>query len=366
MSNSIICSFCHGYRDESVIQEKRVKIPSILYIDPSISSIQEVVSLYYPRLPKDFSESNLGCPIVGNLPDNSSAQFKRKPRFGIMGLSRDEAGGFYAASWNGIYYFDGIGTEPSSFITHNLINDPHGIAVDGDYIYSVLTPLDSLVCTNRSTGNVEWAVRFDRNLNCISLSEELNYDWRFIGKQNRGAVGNFHFNNVVVREDKLWLTSRLTSSVVEFDPSNSKAILRTFCWDTPVMIHDGENGPNNSIVFTSVDGKILETNSPQYLQSSMPSMKEEGFVEFMQRDLITRTLKLSEIKGHEINWCRGYLYVDPYHITTLYGRYDQSTPYFSIFKINSADPTDFSELKVSYDLLDYPSEIRYMTGFSII
>ena len=368
--DSILTSFCHGYKNEDLIVEKRSKLPSILLVQSDLSKIDKVFELYYPRLPEDFDEVNLDCSLIGENPATSSTiDFRRKPRFGVMGLSPDDGEGFYAATWNGIYHFasrSSTAQRPTHFITNKLINDPHGIVFNGGLLYVVLTALDALVCINPQNGQVEWAFRIDRNLNCIALSDELQIDWRLIGKQDRGAVGNWHFNNITFRNGNLWLTSRLTSSVVEFDPLNKSAILRTFCWDTPVMIHDGESGPNESIIFTSVDGKVITANSPMKISSSMPSMKESGFKPFMQRDFITNTIRISEIKGHEINWCRGLLAMNNQAYTTIYGRYEQSKPYFSIFKLNLNDPHDNSELQVSYELIDYPSDIRYMTGFSII
>ena len=132
------------------------------------------------------------------------------------------------------------------------------------------------------------------------------------------------------------------------------------------MIHDGESGPNDSVVFTSVDGKIITANTPSKISSTMPSMKESGFKPMMHRDFITKTIKIADLKGHEINWCRGMLVIDNQAFTTIYGRYEQDKPYFSIFKLNLDDPSNNSEIQISYDLIDYPSEIRYMTGFSVI
>ena len=269
-----------------------------------------------------------------------------------MGLCPDGGTGFYAATWNGIYHFNSrssVSQNPDSFITNKLINDPHGIVFSDGLLYVVLTALDALVCLNPSTGNVEWAYRIDRNLKCIKLSDELLIDWRFIGKQDRGAVGNWHFNNVTIKDGSIWLTSRLTSSVVEFHPSTQTAVLRTFCWDTPVMIHDGESGPNDSVVFTSVDGKIITANTPSKISSTMPSMKESGFKPMMHRDFITKTIKIADLKGHEINWCRGMLVIDNQAFTTIYGRYEQDKPYFSIFKLNLDDLVTI--LKFKYPMI---------------
>ena len=211
-------------------------------------------------------------------------------------------------------------------------------------------------------------MRITRDLQIKKLETESEFDWRFISKQARGAVGNWHFNNVVLREEKIWLTSRLTSSMVEIDLKDMKAILRTFCWDTPVMIHDGEYIEDDKIIHTSVDGKILISGSPKSVKSNMPSMKESGFSSLMQRDFISRTIKLSEVFGKEINWCRGIAMNSEYFFTTIYGRYEQDVPYFSICRIK--EKSDYSivtkTLKVDYKILENPENIRYMTGFSLI
>ena len=233
---TILTSFCHGYKNEDIIEEKRAKLPSILLLKEDLSQVDKVFDLYFPRLPVDFSESNFDCNLVGDVPDkNVSISFKRKPRFGVMGLCPDGGTGFYAATWNGIYHFNSrssVSQNPDSFITNKLINDPHGIVFSDGLLYVVLTALDALVCLNPSTGNVEWAYRIDRNLKCIKLSDELLIDWRFIGKQDRGAVGNWHFNNVTIKDGSIWLTSRLTHLLL-----NSILLLRQQFLELFVGIH---------------------------------------------------------------------------------------------------------------------------------
>ena len=53
------------------------------------------------------------------------------------------------------------------------------------------------------------------------------------------------------------------------------------------------------------------------------------------------------------------------YYTTIDGRYDQKRPYFSLAEINKEN-LKIREFKFSYDILPFPSEIRYMTGFSVI
>ena len=142
----LFTSFCHGYLDKS-LSLPGTKIPCIVKLDEHNLSVQEIINLDFPRIQEDFKLLKL--PIVGFQPlPGSELDKKRLPRFGVMGLARS-TDSLYAATWNGIYRLNLPNLDVTSFITNTMINDPHGIAVCGDDIYTVATSLDTVVITNK-------------------------------------------------------------------------------------------------------------------------------------------------------------------------------------------------------------------------
>ena len=250
-------------------------------------------------------------------------------------------------------------------ISHRLVSDPHGIDVKDEKIYSIVTSLDLVVITNKITGKILDYFSIDRDLNIIRDEQVKEYDWRFISKQERGAVGNWHFNHIRISNNKLYLTSRLTSSVIEINESKTKATIRTVCWDTPIMLHDGKLLSNDELVFTSVDGKILIAKDATIMNSKMRGMNDRAFHSLMKRDMVNNSIRLGQILGKEINWCRGIEEYDGNYITTTDGRYDQEYPYFNITFVKK-DGSNVDLVQVPYNLLEFPEQIRYMTGFSIL
>ena len=363
-------SFVHGYRDEDKIIEKRVKIPSLITTNTSLERIENISSYFFPRIASDFQEELLECEIKGENPfSKTNTTFKKKPRFGMTGLTDGPGSTIFAATWNGIYQLSKNKSEfkPIAFFTNRFINDPHGIAYSDGNLYVTLTAADALIIIDINSGKIKKALRIDRSLNVISLDKEYEYDWRFISKQYRGARGNWHFNNVVCRNGKIWLNARQTSCMIELDLEKNKAELKTFCWDTPVLTHDGEDGQEGEIIFTSVDGKILIANLPVKNPKTKPRYDEEGFHEIMQRNYISKTVRLSDWYGEEINWCRGMATDGEAFFTTIFGRYDQAKPYFSIAKIENIDyPLSVKSLEINYEIFDFCDELRYMTGFSLL
>ena len=362
MKNFII-SFVHGYKDENLETEKD-QVPCLIKITEDKKQIEEIHFLKFPRTPKDFFEDEIQDLLIGENPmEQQRMEFKKLPRFGVMGLTNDD-NHVYAATWNGIYKLSKENLEPEAFITNRLINDPHGIYVDGNKLYTVLTALDLVVITDTKTGKIDDYFSITRDLEIERRKEIENYDWRFISKQERGAVGNWHFNHISKKNNKLYLTSRLTSSLVEIDLEKQGVKLRTVCWDTPVMIHDGRL-LSDGIVFTSVDGKILIANPAGNGKSSISSMKETAFHTLMERDFVNTSIRIGEILGKEINWCRGIDEDDTEYVTTTDGRYDQEYPYFNVTFVNK-ESKKIRNIQVPYTIVDFSDDIRYMTGFSII
>jgi len=358
-----IVSFCHAYNDE--IETQRSTAPALVVIDENKFQTKSIINLTFPRNPDDFASDKIQTSIYGDNTEIETIQaFKHLPRFGVTGLCSSGAQ-LYCATWNGIYHLNKA-LKPIRFISNRMMSDLHGIDVHGDYIYSLSPALDLVLVSNKHTGKIVDYVQVGNQLNIYRDEKIKNYDWRFISKQRRGAVGLWHFNNITVNGDKIYLTSRLFSCLVELDLNMSSACLRSFNWDTPVMIHDGIPLQNGGFGFTSVDGKIIEANLPNKLDSSMSGMEQKGFSPLMRRDMNTLTTRLHNVLGREVNWCRG-LHEDVTTnswITTIDGRYDQERPYFQVMRLNRSDER-YQLLKIGYDSCEFPRELRYMTGFDI-
>ena len=362
IKGELIISFVHGYQNDNLNIQK-TQVPALIRMDPITKEIKEIINLEFPRTPKDFFEFKY--EILGESPlSGQELEFKKLPRFGIMGLTHDD-NHIYAASWNGIYKLSRKDLSMQGLISHRLVSDPHGIDVKDEKIYSIVTSLDLVVITNKITGEILDYFSIDRDLNIIRDEQVEEYDWRFISKQERGAVGNWHFNHIRISNNKLYLTSRLTSSVIEINESKTKATIRTVCWDTPIMLHDGKLLSNNELVFTSVDGKILIAKDAAKMNSKMRGMNDKAFHSLMKRDMINNSIRLGQILEKEINWCRGIEEYDGNYITTTDGRYDQDYPYFNITFVKK-DGSNVDLVQVPYNLLEFPEQIRYMTGFSIL
>lgn len=360
--NELLISFVHGYHNDE-INVQNTKIPALIRMDADKKEIIAIISLEFPRTPKDFFD--FPHEILGEKPlPNQELQFKKLPRFGIMGLSCDQ-NYIYAASWNGLYKIIKENYNIESFISNRLISDPHGIAVSDDKIYSILTPLDLVVITDKTSGKILDYFSVDRELNINRNESILLHDWRFISKQQRGAVGYWHFNHIRISGDKIYLTSRLTSSIIEIDQGKPSATIRTVCWDTPVMIHDGRLLGGGELVFTSVDGKILIADDATKKTSEMRGMDNTAFHPLMKRDMVTTSIRLENILGKKINWCRGIEEYNGAYITTTDGRYEQEYPYFNITFVKK-DGSFVEMVQIPYSLLAFPKQIRYMTGFSVI
>jgi len=357
----LLVSFVHGYKNDS-LQVKRNEVPCLLSINPHSKYVDNIIESFFPRSPEDFFHPLINDLVVGELPDSKTSNFTRLPRFGLMGLAC--SGDFIlAASWNGIYKLHRDSFALDSFISNRMMNDLHGICVIGNSVFSVLTSLDTIVETDIMTGKVINHFSISQNLEITVEPQLLDYDWRFIGKQHRGAVGFWHFNHITYNDEKLLITSRLTNSVVEVCLANMKARLRTVCWDTPVMIHDGR-WLDGDLVFTSVDGKILICNEIDKINSDLKSMEFHRAHNLMRRDLVNKSIRLGELQSKTVNWCRGIEFFEDYYITTTEGRYDQYAPFFNVTFVGKND-CSIEHIKVPYELLEFPDQIKYMTGFAV-
>ena len=131
------------------------------------------------------------------------------------------------------------------------------------------------------------------------------------------------------------------------------------------MLHDGKHFNNDELVFTSVDGKILIVKEATKMSSRMTGLKDTAFHSLMKRDMVNISIRIGEILGKEINWCRGIEEYNDKYITTTDGRYDQRYPYFNIAFVKK-DGSNVDLVQVPYNILEFPEQIRYMTGFSIL
>ena len=71
-----------------------------------------------------------------------------------------------------------------------------------------------------------------------------------------------------------------------------------------------------------------------------------------------------ELQSKTVNWCRGIELFEDYYITTTEGRYDQYAPFFNVTFVGKND-CSIEHIKVPYELLEFPDQIKYMTGFAV-
>ena len=191
-----------------------------------------------------------------------------------------------------------------------------------------------VVITDINTGEILEFFSVNLDLTTDKNNPEiLNYDWRFITKQNRGALGHWHFNDIRVDDEFLYLTSRLTSCIVSINLSSYEVKIKTFSWDTPVMIHDGILDKDKNIVFTSVDGKILICNKPGSFENKFGYLSNKDFIPLMRRGFVSKSIRIESLLERKVNWCRGLTDDKENYYTTIDGRYEQSRPYFSLAKL---------------------------------
>ena len=347
---ALVSTFVHGYDGEF---HPEGALPSLV-VDGEESRFY---SYEFPRNPAEFSRASLN--IIGEMPLKSAKDFEALPRFGFTGLS-EEGNYFYCGSWNGVYKINKDSYECESFITHRLMNDLHGICVENNIIYTMLTGKDTVVLTSMDGEIINtFTVHNDME---VSVNDEklMLHDWRFISKQFRGATGVFHFNHVQVKGKEIWLTSRNLGCFVVIDTENGRAHLRTINQKTVVLLHDGVY-KNGAYYFTSIDGKIL-ISSDEEAHNPRESFDE---VVLFNRDLNSKLIRLEETElGRQPNWCRGIDVDKDLIATTIDGLYGSDLS-FKLLILN--EEGEIKRLKeVRWEDIGDITNLRYVTGFDVM
>lgn len=355
---NIFVSFVHGYNNINIsIPEK--KHPALWLIT---EEHEKIYHYYFPRNVSDFMlHKNL---IAGPLPDEKIPDYKKLPRFGLTGIAHQ--GDFlFAGAWNGVYMINKKNMELQKIISNKLMNDLHGIHVENDEIYSILTCKDTIVISDFD-GNVKSHFTIDTNLQVYTDDHLQNIDWRFISKQFRGSAGKWHFNYIQKIGNELWLTTRSANCFVIVDLVTKTARLRLMNLPTPTLLHDGMQ-EDEKFYFTSVDGKIIVAQDAKKARCNQQEGSMLDAFELFNMDLVADILRLEETNfQREPNWCRGIDTTEQYIYTTVDGRYDTELS-FALVKIDK----DFSTKKcdcitrLQWAQVAPESEIRYVTGFDI-
>jgi len=351
LSKRIISSFVHGYKDDNYsITDK--KLPCLAIID------EDDVEIRFFENPRNIEVLNqCSMPLVGEAPLETARNFEALPRFGMTGLAVDEEWVF-AGGWNGVYKLDKVTLDCEAFISHRLMNDLHGIAEHELHLITVLTGKDTVVVTDMSGNIVEYFTIYS-DLRVKKNDERLmDYDWRFLSKQFRGATGIFHFNYVQVIGEEIWLTSRNLGCFVVLDTKTMQAKLRTINQKTTVLLHDGAYH-DGLFYFTSIDGKII-ISSDQDVTNPREKIDD---ISLFNRDLSSHVIRIKDTGlGYEPNWCRGIDVYGDQIACTIDGFYGTDLS----FKVALFDNEDFSQLhKVSWSDIGNVDGLKYVTGFDV-
>jgi len=176
-------------------------------------------------------------------------------------------------------------------------------------VFTTLTGQDTLVLTGFDEKILD-AVTVRSDLSLIRNDELQKKDWRFFGKQHRGSTGTFHFNHINAIGEKILLTSRNTSSIVEITIDQTRGQPISFPFSAPVLLHDGEIHEEH-YYFTSINGRLYKC---------VPSRNgASGSCE---------QLDIGRVLGRVPNWCRGLrLSADNKRLSALIdGRYGTGAP----------------------------------------
>lgn len=346
----LVCTFVHGYEGEF---HPNKPLPALIVDDGERSQFFEYD---FPRNPAEFRKTSLN--ITGEGPLDSAKNFEALPRFGFTGLS-DDATYLYSGSWNGVYRINKEDYQCESLITHRLMNDLHGICVDRNTLYTVLTGKDTIVLTSMK-GEVLATYTVSNDMSVMKDDQQLlSHDWRFISKQFRGATGLFHFNHVQVKGREIWATSRNLGCFVVIDMDTCKAYLRTINQKTAVLLHDGiyKNGAH---YFTSIDGKVLISSDED---THNPRDKFDEVVLF-NRDLNSKIIRLEETElGRAPNWCRGIDVDQDMIATTIDGLYGTDLSFKLLVIDHEGRMLKLKEVRWSE--IGDEDHLRYVTGFDI-
>ena len=253
--------------------------------------------------------------------------------------------------------------RPEAFLTNRLTADVHGLAVS-DGTTTTLPPIDGVVRTD-DIGRVVGSWRVREDLRIEEIDPDGQPDWRFIGKQMRGPLGHFHFNNVRLIDDRIVLTSRNLGCYVSMRPGERRAELLTIAHMTPVMMHDGV--PYRGLRFaTSVDGKVLVHGAPEpaSLDSYSRYISSDDALHRGVHSMSESVIRLDEVLGRVPNWCRGLEVTGEAIITTVDGRYG-SEERFGLLQMDGTGEF-IREDDVKWDDVGNLDGLRYVTGFDVV
>lgn len=360
-NKNIVSSFVHEYDNDSYEVDTET-VPALWHID---NNSEELISYPFPRNIDDFEVYE--DLITGELPLSDAENFNRLPRFGLTGISKSD-GEIYAGSWNGVYEIDGSDFSLNQIISNRLMNDLHGIWTNGDVIITILTGKDTVVISDMN-GDIIDHFTITPDLNVCTNDKLEEYDWRFLSKQFRGAVGHFHFNNVYKRGDDIWLTSRNANGFVVVDLETKSAEIKLANFSTPAEIHDGVLHEDNYIYLTSVDGKIFKVATPESDPVNDPDFDLTYEVDNLDdAGVFNRAMPVDHIRlentgfRREPNWCRGIDCSGDRMMVNIDGRY--GTSHYGLVELNW-DGKLFNHHRLNWSDVGDSDKIRYVTGFDV-
>lgn len=349
-----IVSFVHGYTNlkKNIVDKKR---PSLVLFEDGKKP--RVFNYFFPRTPGDFNN----IKFSGAKPFKDAKSFSKMPRYGFTGLSKNKTS-IFCGSWNSIFEIDIKTYELKNIITNNLMNNLHGICVDKKKLFFTLSSNDTVVICNLKGKIIDY-FSITRDLNVIQDKSILKKDWRFESKQQTGSTGYFHFNYVTKIKNTLWLTSRNLNCFILVNLKKKKASLKTMNLSTPALIHDGVHY-KGQIFLTSIDGKIIVANEAnnKVIQQNRHKLKN---LNYYNRDLITKIIRLSNILKREPNWCRGIKIINQKAYVLIDGRYDTQLK-FSLLKLDMNKQKMISIRNFNWKTVASIKSLRYCTGFDLL
>ncbi len=351
LANRIITSFVHGYSNDKHSLSGN-SLPCLAVFEDGKSKINDFEN------PRNISEfRNCSMPIMGEPPLQSAKDFDTLPRFGMTGLTlaKDHV---FAGGWNGVYKLDKTTLKCEGFVTHRLMNDLHGITYYDGKLITILTGKDTVVLTD-DHGDILEYYTIHADLSIVKNDEKLmEYDWRFLSKQFRGATGIFHFNYVQIIDDKIWLTARNLGCFIVLNLKTQTCELRTINQKTTVLLHDGAIH-DGFFYFTSIDGKIIIASNKE---ETNPREKIDD-ISLFNRDLSSRIIRIADTGlGYEPNWCRGIDVKDEKIVCTIDGFYGTDLA----FKVAEFENETFKRLhRVSWSDIGDVAGLKFVTGFDV-
>ena len=342
MADSVFVTFVHGYEDLD-FEVGRDDLPALWRVNGAGT---ETFRYPFPRNVADFHAA--GSLIAGAMPAANTPEFKRLPRFGLTGAAL-RGDYLYAGSWNGVYRIRRSDGRLDRIISNPLMSDLHGIWVGEDLVLTVLTGKDAVVLSDFD-GRVIDHFCIDRDLEIFRDASLNDVDWRFVSKQFRGATGFWHFNNIQMLGDEIWLTSRNAGCFLVIDPVAGRAALRLINHETPVLLHDGRF-VDGRFFFTSIDGKLIITE---------PAEQNHLY----NRDLVSAVLRLEDTElGRAPNWCRGVDCAGRRIYLTIDGRHDSDRSFGLIAMEESGRLV--SQHRLNWSDVGDAARIHYVTGFDV-